>query len=61
MKVRKEKDSSKTLEQTLREEMDAEMADQAIGELSALGQEWIKNRTFQRRTPEPAASDERVK
>jgi hypothetical protein len=38
-----------------------QIADQAIRELSALGQEWAKTRTFTRRTPEPAASDERVK
>jgi hypothetical protein len=62
MKARKEKGSNKSLEQILREEMGSgEMAAQAIGELSALGQEWAKTRTFERRMPEPAASDERVK
>ena len=61
MKPKKQIGSGKTLEQTLREEMGGETADQAIGELSALGQEWVKTRTFKRRMPEPAALDERVK
>jgi hypothetical protein len=62
MKPRKEKGSSKSPEQILREEMgNGQIADQAIRELSALGQEWAKTRAFERRMPEPATSDERVK
>ena len=62
MDPRKKKGSNKTLEQVLTEEMgNGGMADQAIMELSKLGQEWGKTRAFTRRIPNPAASDERVK